>query len=167
MRDVQVCRQTWFTTVLQIAAAAVSLVLLPVGSTYGDDRLDSVVAGRAVFFHRCVVCHEPPSLVGLTKEELSSYDASLPASPDELTSRGPPLSGLIGRPAGSQPGFEYSDALKEVNFAWTSDRLRQFLLKPSAFIPGNLMRFNGLKREGEMEHLIAYLEATTTAADPL
>ena len=148
-------------------ATVVSFFLLLAGSACGDDRMDFVVAGRAVFFHRCVVCHQPPSFVGLTKEELSSYDASLPASPDELTSRGPPLSGLIGRAAGSQQGFEYSDALKEVNFAWTSDRLRQFLLKPSAFIPGNLMRFNGLKREGEMEDLIAYLEATTTGPDPL
>lgn len=113
--------------------------------------------GRKVYFSRCIACHEPPTFEGLTEEELARNEAALPADEQEATpGRGPSLAGLIGRKAGSLPGYDYSDAMKAADLTWTSDTLQQFLMKPSAFIPRNKMAFNGIKRDGEIEDIIAY-----------
>jgi cytochrome c2 len=96
--------------------------------------------------------------VGLTAEEIAMNEAALPADALEATpTRGPSLSGLIGRKAGSLPDYRYSDAIKTSDVIWSEDTLRAFLLRPSSYIPQNKMPFNGLKREGEMDALIAYL----------
>ena len=44
---------------------------------------------------------------------------------------------------------------------WTEATLQTYLLNPRAFIPNNKMLFVGIKREGEMEDLIAYLKQAT------
>jgi cytochrome c2 len=85
-------------------------------------------------------------------------DAALPADAQEYTPRrGPSLSGLLGREAGSLAGYNYSDAMRASDVIWSGNTLQEFLLTPSLFIPRNKMAFNGLKREGEMENLLAYL----------
>ena len=53
---------------------------------------------------------------------------------------GPPLYGVVGRPKGSIPGFNYSDGMKSKGGNWTYDDLNQFLTKPSAFVPGTKMK---------------------------
>lgn len=129
------------------------------GPTHSEDRLAAVTLGKAVFFNRCIACHEPPSTVGLTKDELARNEAALPADEKEATpERGPSLAALLGRRAGTLPGYHFSDAMKSADLIWTEHSLRLFLLKPVAFIPKTKMAFNGLKREGEMENLIAYLK---------
>ena len=144
------------------AAALLGLVVLATfvsGPSYSGAQLGDVTKGKAVFFTRCVGCHEPPSTVGLTEDEIARNEAALPADETEaVPTRGPSLSGLFGRKAGSLPDYQYSDAMKAADVIWTEDTLQLYLLKPAAFIPKNKMPFNGLKREGEMENLIAYLK---------
>ncbi len=78
---------------------------------------------------------------------------------------GPDLAGLFGRVAGTAPGYErYSAALREAGFEWTAARLDAWLKDPNGFLPGNRMRFAGLRRAEDRRDLIAYLkEATATA----
>ena len=52
---------------------------------------------------------------------------------------GPPLRGIIGRPAGSLPGFGYSAALQRSGVVWTERTLDAFLASPATFVPGNRM----------------------------
>ena len=70
--------------------------------------------------------------------------------------------GLIGRKAGSVPGFSYSEAMIASGVVWDDETLAAYLKAPKAFIPANKMPFNGIKREGEMEPLIAYLNVATS-----
>ena len=144
-------------------AALPALVLLAAfvsDPSYGGGQPGDVTEGKTVFFSRCVACHEPPSTAGLTEEDIARNEAALPADDTEATpGRGPSLAGLFGRKAGSLPDYQYSDAMKAADVIWTEDSLRLFLLKPATFIPRNKMAFNGLKREGEMENLIAYLKS--------
>ena len=126
------------------------------GPTFGEDNPGDVTVGKKVFFSRCLGCHEPPSTVGLTAEEVAQNEAALPAD-EAVPTRGPSLAHLIGRTAGTLPGYTFSDAMKASGVVWTDETLRVFLLKPSAFIPRNKMPFNGIKREGEMDALIPYL----------
>jgi cytochrome c len=52
---------------------------------------------------------------------------------------GPRHRGLIGRRAGSLPGFEYSKALRESRLVWTAQLLDQWIADPNALVPGNRM----------------------------
>lgn len=74
---------------------------------------------------------------------------------------GPSLSGLFGRNAGSVEGFSYSDAMKNSGIVWSEDTLKQYLADPKAMVPGNKMAFAGIKKESDLENLIAYLKQAT------
>jgi cytochrome c len=40
---------------------------------------------------------------------------------------GPGLKGIVGRKAGTAPGFKYSDALKNADWVWDEDHLRKWM----------------------------------------
>ena len=71
---------------------------------------------------------------------------------------GPTLFGIVGRPAGSIPGFAYSKANKTSGITWTADSLESYLPAPKTKIPGTKMNYNGLKNPAQVDDLIAYLE---------
>lgn len=93
--------------------------------------------GRAVFASQCSLCHS---------------DAR-----GGHVVIGPPLFGVVGRPAGSLSGFAYSATMRAAGFTWTSDRLRAYLPAPRAYLPGVKMTYPGLKNPNQLEDLIAYL----------
>jgi cytochrome c len=70
---------------------------------------------------------------------------------------GPTLAGLIGRKAGSVPGFRYSPANKQAGITWNADTLTNYLADPGAMIPGTSMIYAGLKNEAQRADLVAYL----------
>lgn len=74
---------------------------------------------------------------------------------------GPVLNGIIGRPAGSIEGFNYSQANREAGkegLVWTEEKLFEYLKDPRAFMPKNKMAFAGLKEEEDRKDVIAYLK---------
>ena len=71
---------------------------------------------------------------------------------------GPGLLGVIGRHAGSVPGFRYSGAMKSSNIVWDEKSLDAFLTAPQKAVPSNTMPFPGIANEQERTDLIAYLE---------
>src|SRR6516164_1077774 len=74
---------------------------------------------------------------------------------------GPSLRGLIGRKAGSVPGYAYSPAMKNANVTWNDDTLSKYLVDPKAFIPGDKMVFTGIKDPSRLGDLLAYLNQAT------
>lgn len=72
---------------------------------------------------------------------------------------GPSLHGVIGRPAGSVDGFKYSAAMAESGLTWDEATLAKFLAKPKDLVSKTKMTFAGLKKEDEIENVIAYLKA--------
>ena len=73
------------------------------------------------------------------------------------TGLGPPLVGVIGRKAGSLPGFAYSNAMKRAGFAWDIGRLRDFVQDPQSVVSGTRMAFSGLDNPADAADLVAYL----------
>lgn len=71
---------------------------------------------------------------------------------------GPPLSGLVGRKAGSVPGFGYSRAMKTSGITWDEAALTAFLRDPQQAVPGNRMPFAGMSDPGEIADLVRYLK---------
>jgi cytochrome c len=79
---------------------------------------------------------------------------------------GPNLYGVVGRPKGSAPGFNYSDAMKAKGGEWTVDDLNNFLTSPRNFVSGTKMTFAGFKG-GQRADVIAYLNTLADSPKPL
>ena len=119
--------------VLKLAAFASSVAFLGVvpALAAGD-----AAAGKTVF-NQCKACHQ--------------------AGPEAKNSVGPVLNGIVGRKAGEYPGYNYSDANKGSGLTWDEATLRVYLTDPKAKVPGTKMMFAGIKREKQLDDLIAYL----------
>lgn len=93
-------------------------------------------AGRKVF-QQCLQCHH----IGLGATNFY----------------GPVLNGLIGRKAGSVPGYLYSDAMVKSGIVWDHDSLVKYLRSPRHEVPGVAMTFAGLQNDADIENVIAYV----------
>lgn len=60
---------------------------------------------------------------------------------------GPPLTGIVGRRAGSFPGYPYSQALRDSHIVWDRATLARFIAAPQDVVPGTRMQFAGLPRD--------------------
>jgi cytochrome c len=74
------------------------------------------------------------------------------------TGVGPSLFGVVGRKAGSAPGFNYSQAMKDSNLTWTEKTLDAYVANPQKAMPGNHMPYPGMPDAKLRSALIAYLE---------
>jgi cytochrome c len=75
---------------------------------------------------------------------------------------GPALNGLIGRKAASIADYGYSQAMINAGdggLVWDEETLTRFLAHPKGMVEGTRMTFAGLKKEKEVEDVIAYLSA--------
>ena len=92
-------------------------------------------------FQRCFACH------------------SVVAGEDKLP--GPNLRGVVGRRAGTQPGFRFSPALIEAGargLVWTRATLDAYLADPVGFLPGTEMGLPELRDAVDRKNVIDYLE---------
>lgn len=89
-------------------------------------------------FAMCTACH--------------SRDAGAPQR------MGPNLHKLVGRKAGSNPGFDYSPALKASDISWDAKQLDAYLSAPSKLVPGTRMAI-AVPDPARRQALIEYLSA--------
>lgn len=117
------------------AAWALALAgVAPLAVAGGD-----AAAGRKVF-SACINCHA--------------------VGPSARHGFGPQLNALVGRKAGTSPGYAYSAGMKASGLVWSEATLTAFLRDPGAVVPGTKMRFWGVgMNERKVEDLLAYLAA--------
>lgn len=96
------------------------------------------VAAGEKSFAKCRACHQ----IGETAKN----------------SVGPVLNGLIGRPAGSVEGYNYSPANKNSGLTWDEATFSEYIAAPAAKIKGTKMAFAGIKDPAEIANLVAYLK---------
>ena len=77
--------------------------------------------------------------------------------PTAKNSVGPSLNGVVGRKAGTYPGFSYSAANKNSNLVWDEATLTRYLPNPQSVVPGTKMSFPGLKDPQKVKDVIAFL----------
>lgn len=80
---------------------------------------------------------------------------------------GPPLYGVVGRPKGSFPGFDYSAGMKAKGGDWTFADLDTFITDPKAFVSGTKMTFAGVSEASKRADIIAYLRTLSDNPLPL
>ncbi|MBM0106640.1 cytochrome c family protein [Steroidobacter sp. S1-65] len=108
-----------------------------VGSAHADGDAE---AGAKVFA-QCSACHT----VGA----------------DAQNSVGPVLNGVVGRAAGTYPGYRYSSAMRRSGFTWDEATLQKYLKAPDRTLPGTKMAFPGISSDDDLDNLIAYLKQQT------
>ena len=72
---------------------------------------------------------------------------------------GPNLWNIVNRPIASHEGFNYSDAMAELEGAWDFERLSAFIADPKGNVPGTKMAFKGVSKEGDRGNVLAYLRS--------
>jgi len=110
--------------------------LLLAGSATGALAADPA-AGEKIFKSQCGICH------------------AVVAGENRI---GPTLFGVVGRRAGSVPGFNYTADHKKLGIAWDAATLDKYLANPRAMVPDTSMVYAGLKDDAERADLVAYLE---------
>jgi cytochrome c len=80
---------------------------------------------------------------------------------------GPNLWGIVGRMHGVHEGFAYSEAMAALkDKPWSYEALNEFLIKPSAAVPGTKMAYGGLKKDADRANLLAYLATLSDSPVP-
>lgn len=75
---------------------------------------------------------------------------------------GPSLANLWNRKAGTLASFtRYSSALISVNIEWTDKTLDEWIKDPQLLVPGNEMRFPGIKEPQQRVDLLVFLKEAT------
>ena len=74
---------------------------------------------------------------------------------------GPALWGVLGRTAGSVPGYKYSKAMTAHGKNWSFEEMNGFLIKPKSWIKGTKMSFAGLKNAKDRAAVILYINENT------
>jgi cytochrome c len=73
------------------------------------------------------------------------------------------LYGVVGRKAGSVPGFNYSNSVKDSGIVWDEATLDKWITNPGAVIPDNNMAalFGGIDDASIRAKIIAFLKQDT------
>ncbi len=71
---------------------------------------------------------------------------------------GPVLNGVVGRKAGTYPGYNYSEPNKSSGLTWDEATLTKYLHNPREVVPGTKMAFPGLPNDQDVANVIAYLK---------
>jgi len=80
---------------------------------------------------------------------------------------GPNLFRIVERARASEPGFNYSAAMKGKGGKWTYDDLNKFIANPKGFVPGTAMGFAGIPKDSERADVIDYLHTLADNPVPL
>jgi cytochrome c len=101
--------------------------------------LPAAADDRVPAFAKCYACHS--------------------TDPAQTDLPGPNLHGVIGRRAGSLPGFRYSPAMRAAGdrgLVWSPELLDRYLADPDAMVPGtsmNLLLEQPAERQAAIVHL--------------
>lgn len=113
-------------------------ILTAVGSAHAQDSSPGNAEAGAVVFRRCMACHN--------------------VGPDAKNGVGPVLNGVVGRAAGTYPGYSYSAANKNSGLTWDEPTLTTYLRAPRKLVPGTKMTFAGLSKDQDIADVITYLK---------
>jgi cytochrome c len=126
---------------MRMAIGAVISVASIVAALGAAAQSGDAARGERVFNQQCKACHT------VAKGGASTI--------------GPNLHGMFGRKAGETEGFQSSDAIKSSGIVWDDTTLADYLKDPKGRVPGTKMVYAGLKRQEQLNDMLAYLKKVT------
>jgi cytochrome c len=115
-----------------LTAAAIALLLAPIGAHAEDLEIS--------FNDHCRECHS------FVKDD---------------NRLGPSLYGVVGRKAGTEKGYGYTQSMQDSGVTWTEATLDKWIANPDAVIPGNGMSppYSGISDPEIRKRIIAFLKS--------
>jgi len=95
-----------------------SLLAMSIATAQAEGSLHGDATRGATLYQACMACHS------LDEDDV-----------------GPRHRGVVGRTAGTVPGFAYSPALRNSHIVWGAETLDRWLTNPQALVPGARMFF--------------------------
>ena len=89
-------------------------------------------------------------------EKLFAHCAACHSNKPGENKFGPSLAGAFGRKSGTEPGYNYSSAMKGANVTWDEKTLDEYLQGPGKFVKGTRMVYF-VPDEKDRQDIIAYL----------
>lgn len=120
---------------MRIAATLICAATLAMAATSANAA--DAARGKITFMSQCSGCHT--------------------AIANVRDSMGPNLFGVVGRKAGSKPGYTYSDAMKKSGLTWNAATLKTFVMNPTDTVEGSNMMFTGIHNPAQADDVVAYL----------
>jgi cytochrome c len=105
-----------------------------------------------------------PALVGKGEKVFKKCKACHQVGDGAKNKTGPILNGIVGAPAAAGEGVKNAKPMKEAGeggLIWTEEELTAFLTKPKAYMKKTKMSFAGLKKEADVEAVLAYLQSVS------
>jgi cytochrome c len=130
-----------FATLFAVSACSKAPDPSDSATTGATAPTEIAAAGAApASFAQCAICHQvKPGASGL----------------------GPNLHAVIGRKAGTLPGFAYSSAMKASGVTWDAASIDAYIEAPQKFMPGTRMSYPGLKDKAKRDEIIAWLKTNS------
>ena len=121
-----------------IRRSACALAVLALSASTGQAA--DVAKGQAAFVRQCAICH--------------TIDKG---GENRL---GPNLFGIVGKRAGTAPGFKYTNAFRNTaTFEWSEGLLGPWIALPAVMVPGTAMGvFPGVS-DRDKDDIVAYVAA--------
>lgn len=126
-------------------AAAIGVILVTTPANAQSVSLTGRPDVGANVFKKCMACHQ----LGL----------------DARNSVGPALNGVVGRSAGTFPGYPYSSATKSSGLVWDESTLTRYLRAPRTVVPNTKMAFVGLSKDQDIADVITFLKGFDTSGN--
>ena len=144
-------------------AVAITMRAVVLDVTPQDEGTDAVPAVAAAPAAAPAAAAQPdPELVSAGKKVFRKCKACHTVGDDRRNRIGPTLSGVFGRRMGDVEGFRYSKVFRqaaEEGRVWDDAEMAGFLANPRRYLKGTKMVFAGLRKDADIEAVIAYIRS--------
>jgi cytochrome c len=130
--------------------------MTPTGRSHRHGRIvAALMGGGLMFLAGCSVIAQA-AITGDAERGRGLYQVCSGCHSVDEDDVGPRHRGVVGRKAGSVPGYAYSAALKNAQLQWTSENLDRWLANPQGLVPGTKMFF-AMPNAQDRADVIAFL----------
>ncbi len=140
--------ETTTTTTTTNAAAPAAAPAAPAAAKVAADNTDTVSGAKYASFTGDAASGEKVFVACKTCHVVDAGQNRI----------GPSLHAIVGRAAGTAPGYTYSAANKGSGITWTPEKMFQYLEAPQRVVPGTKMTYPGLPDPQKRADVIAYLK---------
>jgi cytochrome c len=121
-------------------------------------QISFAFAGAVLMAASFVPCIATPAAAADAAHGKVLYQACVACHTEKPDALGPSLKGVVGRKSAALDDFRYSNPMKRANLTWDEAHLHAYIKDPQGTVKGNRMPFGGLRNDGDVDDVVAYLK---------